>query len=174
MGILVLMILFFAGFPMVCAMMAVAYDIKNPTPKGYYTVNDEGKIVRNPELEEEETKKVLIPDNIKKRGQTRSTQRMDAKVTEVRVKDNTVKKIVLENIAQKDVEFFDLYRTGEIVDGIKKNEKMLEKNFLIQTMDFALDIWKFFYLLFFLKNTSFNFKIKSSLSLISLCGLFHL
>ena len=43
------------------------------------------------------------------------------------------KKIVLENIAQKDVEFFDLYRTGEIVDGIKKNEKMLEKNFLIQT-----------------------------------------
>ena len=69
------------------------------------------------------------------------------------------KKIVLENIAQKDVEFFDLYRTGEIVDGIKKNEKMLEKNFLIQTMDFALDIWKFFYLLFFLKNTSFRLMI---------------
>ena len=66
------------------------------------------------------------------------------------------KKMVLENIAKKDIEFFDLYRTGEIVDGIKKNEKMLEKNFLIQTMDFALDIWKFFYLLSFLKNTSFN------------------
>ena len=97
MGLLVLLILFFAGFPMVCALMAAAYDVKNPTPKGYYTVDDEGKIIRNPEIEEEETKKVLIPDNIKKRGQTRSTQRMDAKVTEVRVKDNTVKKIVLEN-----------------------------------------------------------------------------
>ena len=69
------------------------------------------------------------------------------------------KKMVLENIAKKDVEFFDLYRTGEIVDGIKKNEKMLEKNFLIQTMDFALDIWKFFYLLSFLKNTSFRLMI---------------
>ena len=69
------------------------------------------------------------------------------------------KKMVLENIAKKDVEFFDLYRTGEIVDGIKKNEKMLEKNFLIQTLDFALDIWKFFYLLSFLKNTSFRLMI---------------
>ena len=36
MGLLVLLILFFAGFPMVCALMAVAYDVKNPTPKGYY------------------------------------------------------------------------------------------------------------------------------------------
>ena len=69
------------------------------------------------------------------------------------------KKIVLKNIAQKDVEFFDLYRTGEIVDGIKKNENILEKNFLIQTLDLALDIWKFFYLLLFLKNTSFRLMI---------------
>ena len=69
------------------------------------------------------------------------------------------KKIVLKNIAQKDVEFFDLYRTGEIVDGIKKNENILEKNFLIQTLDLALDIWKFFYLLLFLKNTSFRLMV---------------
>ena len=122
MGILVLMILFFTGFPMVCAMMAVAYDIKNPTPKGYYTVNEEGKIVRNPELEEEETKKVLIPENIKKRGQTRSTQRMDAKVTEVRVKDNTVKKIVLENgkiVYQSEEE--------KAEDNVQNNESDMKK-----------------------------------------------
>ncbi len=122
MGILVLMILFFAGFPMVCALMAAAYDVKNPTPKGYYKVNDEGQIVRNPELEEEETKKVLIPDNIKKRGQTRSTQRMDAKVTEVRVKDNTVKKIVLENgkiVYQSEEE--------KAEDNVQNNESDMKK-----------------------------------------------
>jgi len=37
---------------------------------------------------------------------------------------------VLENIAHKDIEFFDLYRTGEIVDGIKKNENILDNNFI--------------------------------------------
>ena len=40
------------------------------------------------------------------------------------------KKFVLENIAHKDIEFFDLYRTGEIVDGIKKNENILDNNFI--------------------------------------------
>ena len=69
------------------------------------------------------------------------------------------KKIVVENIAEKDIEFFDLYRTGEIVDGIKKNENMLDNNFIFKTVEFALDIWNFFYLLFFLKNTSLNLMI---------------
>ena len=69
------------------------------------------------------------------------------------------KTIVLENIAKKDSEFFDLYRTGEIVDGIKKNEKILEKNFFSQTLEFGLDIFKFFYLLLTLKNISFRLMI---------------
>ena len=138
MGILVLMILFFAGFPMVCAMMAVAYDIKNPTPKGYYTVNDEGKIVRNPELEEEETKKVLIPDNIKKRGQTRSTQRMDAKVTEVRVKDNTVKKIVLENgkiVYQSEEEKSEKTSLYTIMSSLDEESNFLKTEFIVHVKD---------------------------------------
>ena len=69
------------------------------------------------------------------------------------------KKFVLENIAQKDIEFFDLYRTGEIVDGIKKNENILDNNFIFKCAEFAIDIFNFFYLLFFLKNTSFNLMI---------------
>ena len=72
---------------------------------------------------------------------------------------NQNKKMVVKNIAEKDIEFFDLYRTGEIFDGIRKNEKMLEQNFLVITVEYALDIWKFFYLLFFLKNTSFRLMI---------------
>jgi len=69
------------------------------------------------------------------------------------------KKFVLENIAQKDIEFFDLYRTGEIVDGIKKNENILDNNFIFKCAEFVIDIFNFFYLLLFLKNTSFNLMI---------------
>ena len=69
------------------------------------------------------------------------------------------KKIVINNIAEKDIEFFDLYRTGEIVDGIKKNEKLLDNNFISKTFEFALDIFNFFYLLLFLKKTSFKLMI---------------
>ena len=64
------------------------------------------------------------------------------------------KKIVVDNIAEKDIEFFDLYRTGEITDRIRKNENILDNNFIYKTVDLALDIYNFFYLLFFLKNTS--------------------
>ena len=69
------------------------------------------------------------------------------------------KKFVLENIAQKDIEFFDLYRTGEIVDGIKKNENILDNNFIFKMVEFFLDIMNFFYLFFYLKNTSFSLMI---------------
>ena len=69
------------------------------------------------------------------------------------------KKFVLENIAQKDIEFFDLYRTGEIVDGIKKNENILDNNFIFKCAEFVIDIFNFFYLLLFLKNTSFNLMV---------------
>ena len=69
------------------------------------------------------------------------------------------KKIVIDNIAEKDIEFFDLYRTGEIVDGIKKNENLLDSNFIFKTFEFVLDVWHFFYLLLFLKKTSIKLMI---------------
>ena len=56
------------------------------------------------------------------------------------------KKIVVDNIAEKDIEFFDLYRTGEITDRIRKNENILDNNFIYKTVDLALDIYNFFYL----------------------------
>ena len=45
------------------------------------------------------------------------------------------KKIVVDNIAEKDIEFFDLYRTGEITDRIRKNENILDNNFIYKTVD---------------------------------------
>ena len=67
---------------------------------------------------------------------------------------NSYKKIVIENIAQKDIEFFDLYRTSEVLDGINRNEGMLDNNFIFKTFDLMMDIWNFFYLLIFLNKTS--------------------
>ena len=67
---------------------------------------------------------------------------------------NSYKKIVIENISQKDIEFFDLYRTNEVIDGINKNENMLDNNFIFKTFDLFMDVWNFFYLLIFLNKTS--------------------
>ena len=67
---------------------------------------------------------------------------------------NSYKKIVIENIAEKDIEFFDLYKTNEIIDGINKNEGMLDNNFIFKTFDLLMDLWNFFYLLFFLNKCS--------------------
>jgi ABC-type multidrug transport system fused ATPase/permease subunit len=67
---------------------------------------------------------------------------------------NTYKRIVIENIAEKDIEFFDLYRTSEVIQGIGKNENILDNNFIFKTFDLIMDIWNFFYLLFFLNKTS--------------------
>ena len=69
------------------------------------------------------------------------------------------KKIVIDNIAEKDIEFFELYRTNEIMDGIRKNENLLDNNFIVKTFEFILDIYNFFYLLLFLKKTSFKLMI---------------
>ena len=69
------------------------------------------------------------------------------------------KKIVLENIAQKDIEFFDLYNTNEVMSNINKNEHTIEYNFIFKTIDVLMDFYNFFYLLFFLNNSSFNLTI---------------
>jgi len=69
---------------------------------------------------------------------------------------NSYKRIVIENIAQKDIEFFDLYRTSEVIDGINRNENMLDNNIIFKTFDLLMDVWNFFYLLIFLNKTSFR------------------
>ena len=72
---------------------------------------------------------------------------------------NSYKKIVIENIAEKDIEFFDLYRTNEIIEGIGRNENMLNNNFIFKTFDLLMDIYNFFYLFIFLNKTSLRLMI---------------
>ena len=69
------------------------------------------------------------------------------------------KTIILENIAQKDIEFFDLYKTSEVISSINKNEHIIDYNFIFKTIDVLMDFYNFFYLLFFLNTSSFNLTI---------------
>ena len=70
--------------------------------------------------------------------------------------DNSHKKKVLDNILQKDIDFYDLYSQKEINDAVNRNQNMLNSNFLFTTFDVLIDIYNFFYLLIFLNNSSLN------------------
>ena len=69
------------------------------------------------------------------------------------------KRIILDNIGEKDIEFFDLYKTDEIMLSIAKNEHVLEYNFIFYAIETFLDIYNFFYLLFYLNTSSFTLTI---------------
>ena len=66
------------------------------------------------------------------------------------------KRIILDNIGEKDIEFFDLYKTDEIMLSIVKNEHVLEYNFIFYAIETFLDVYNFFYLLFYLNTSSFT------------------
>ena len=70
--------------------------------------------------------------------------------------DNSIKKKVLANILQKDIDFYDLYKTNEIFDAINRNQNMLNSNFIFSTFDILMDIYNFFYLLIFLNCSSYK------------------
>ena len=72
------------------------------------------------------------------------------------------KDILIENISQKDIEFFDLYKSGELLEKIKNCEKVFERNIIYQILKDLQSMIKIIYLIYFLLNT--NLKI----SLISL------
>ena len=69
------------------------------------------------------------------------------------------KRIILDNIGEKDIEFFDLYKTDEVMLSIAKNEHILEYNFFFYAVETFLDIYNFFYLLFYLNTNSLTLTI---------------
>ena len=66
------------------------------------------------------------------------------------------KRVLVDNIGRKDIEFFDLYKSGEVISFIDKNEHVLEYNFIFKTLEVIMDFYNFFYLLFFLNTSSFT------------------
>ena len=62
--------------------------------------------------------------------------------------------VVLENISEKDVEFFDLFKTGEVIERIKNSEGCIENNFLFKTINFLMLIAKFVFVAGYLLSYS--------------------
>ena len=58
--------------------------------------------------------------------------------------------LVMENIAQKDIEFFDIYKTGELKERITSSEECLNNNFLFRTITLFQHLGKFLFVTYFL------------------------
>ena len=72
------------------------------------------------------------------------------------------KDILLEDMAKKDIEFYDLYKTGELLEKLRNAERVYDKNMVFQILKDLQHTIKIIYLSFFLMNTNLK------LSLISL------
>ena len=58
--------------------------------------------------------------------------------------------IVMDNISQKDIEFFDVYKTGELKERITSSEECLNNNFLFRTITFLQYLGKLIFLSYYL------------------------
>ena len=71
------------------------------------------------------------------------------------------KDTLIEVIAQKDIEFYDLYNTGELLEKIKNCEKVFEENIIYQILKDLQSTFKMLYLIYFLLNTNLKISIIS-------------
>ena len=69
--------------------------------------------------------------------------------------------IVIENISEKDIEFFDLYKSGELIERIKKNENLLEYNMFSHVLEDLQRLFMIIYLTYYLLNTNVKLSIIS-------------
>ena len=72
---------------------------------------------------------------------------------------NAFKNSVLENIAQKDIEFFDIFQTGEIMERIRQNEGNMSKSFVFKTVNLFTDIYQFYLIAYKLYSISTRLSI---------------
>ena len=74
---------------------------------------------------------------------------------------NKYRNIILSNIAEKDIEFFDMFQTGEILERINKSENTLQNNFIFKTINFIQTIFKFCFFTYYLYNNNFTLTLVS-------------
>ena len=71
------------------------------------------------------------------------------------------KDTLIEGIAKKDIEFYDLYKTGELIEKMKNCEKVFDKNIIYQILKDLQTSIKLIYLIYFLLNTNLKITIVS-------------
>ena len=72
----------------------------------------------------------------------------------VRADAVTYRNLVMENIAEKDIEFFDIYKTGELKERISSSEGCLNNNFLFRTITLFQHLAKFIFVTYSLFSFS--------------------
>lgn len=73
------------------------------------------------------------------------------------------KDTLIEGIAEKDIEFYDLYKTGELLEKMKNCEKVFEENIIYQILKDLQSFIKMIYLIYFLLHTNLKISIISLL-----------
>ena len=69
------------------------------------------------------------------------------------------KDTLIEGIAKKDIEFYDLYKTGELLEKMKNCEKVFEENIIYQILKDLQNSIKLIYLIYFLLRTNLQLSI---------------
>ena len=57
---------------------------------------------------------------------------------------------VMENVARKDIEFFDVFKSGELKEWITSSEECLNNNFLFRTITLVQHLGKFLFITYYL------------------------
>ena len=83
------------------------------------------------------------------------------------------KDILIEDIAKKDIEFFDSYNTGQLIEKVKNCEKVFQESMLNKILEDIQRIFKLLFLVYYLIVTNFKIAIISlSIILINKIGEF--
>jgi len=64
------------------------------------------------------------------------------------------KDIGIDDIAKKDIEFFDLFKSGELIDKVKNFDKVFDENMIYEILKIMKRISKIIYLTYYLLNTN--------------------
>ena len=64
------------------------------------------------------------------------------------------KDIGIDDIAKKDIEFFDLFKSGELIDKVKNFDKVFDENMIYEILKIMQHISKIIYLTYYLLNTN--------------------
>ena len=74
----------------------------------------------------------------------------------IRNSSNKYKDLILERIVKKDISFFDLFKTGELLDKLGECEENIQEDFIFKTISLLQNIFKLILMSYYLYISSFR------------------
>ena len=74
----------------------------------------------------------------------------------IRNSSNKYKDLLLERIVKKDISFFDLFKTGELIDKLGECEESIQEDFIFKTISLLQHIFKLILMSYYLCISSFR------------------